>query len=383
MHHALAEFDKGPRVKDELHWMWLASITAMRVWDDELLNSFSARHVRLARETGSLSELPLALTSRTFALLFAGQFTEAAALTQETLAVMEAVGSTLAPYGAFALAALRGETKTATDLIQATLEDVSRRGEGAGISIAEWANAALNNGLGRYDQAFAAARRASSYEPDLGTIIWPVVELIEAGTRLEETELATEAYQLLSEMTNASGTDWALGLQKRSHAVLVEGDEAERLYLESIVHLGRTRQRLDSARAHLLYGEWLRRERRRMDAREQLRTAYRMLEAMGAAAFATRAARELKATGETARSRTAVSKNSNLTVQEAQIARMARDGLSNPDIGTRLFISTHTVQYHLKKVFAKLGINSRSQLDSVIPQDPEIAEQETTPRGDS
>jgi DNA-binding CsgD family transcriptional regulator len=149
--------------------------------------------------------------------------------------------------------------------------------------------------------------------------------------------------EILSEMTSASGTDWALGLQKRSHAVLVEGDEAEGLYLESITHLGRTRQRLDLARVHLLYGEWLRRERRRMDAREQLRTAYRMFEAMGAAAFAERTARELNASGETARSRTAVSKNSNLTAQETQIARRARDGLSNPDISTRLFISTHTV----------------------------------------
>ena len=361
-----------------MHWMWLASITAMRVWDDELLDSFSARYVQLARETGSLSELPLARTSCTFALLFAGQFTEASALTQETLAVMDAIGSTLAPYGAFALAAFRGHADTAIKLIQATLEDVSRRGQGAGFSIAEWANAALNNGLGHYDHAFAAARRAWSYEPDLGTIIWPVVELIEAGTRLEETELAAEAFQLLSEMTSASGTDWALGLQKRSHALLLNGDEAEATYLESITHLGRTRQRLDLARAHLLYGEWLRRERRRMDAREQLRTAYRMLEAMGAAAFATRATRELKATGETARTRTAVSRNNDLTVQEAQIARMARDGLSNPDIGTRLFISTHTVQYHLKKVFAKLGINSRSQLESVIPQDPETVEQETS-----
>ena len=381
MREALAAFDQGPPVTDEMHWMWLASITAMRVWDDGLWDAFSTRYVQLARETGSLSELPLALTSRTFAVLFAGQFSEAAALTQETLAVMEAIGSTLAPYGAFAVAALRGDADTATHLIRTTLEDVSRRGEGAGISIAEWANAALHNGLGRYDTAFAAARRATAYKPDLGSLIWPVVELIEAATRLDRNNDADEALRALSEMTSASGTDWALGLEKRSRAMLRDGDEADRLYRESIDHLGRTRQRLDLARARLIYGEWLRRQRRRVDAREELRTAFRMLEAMGASAFAARASRELRATGETARSRIVVADNDQLTAQEAQIARMARDGLSNPDIGTRLFISTHTVQYHLRKVFAKLGISSRSQLERVLPADPESVElRVSTPR---
>ena len=371
MRQALAAFDSGPPVPDELHWMWLASITAMRVWDDELWNSFSARHVQLSRETCSLSELPLALTSRTFALLFAGQFGAADACTQETQAVMEATGSTLSPYGAFGLAALRGDSETALNLIQATLKDASRRGEGASFSIAEWANAALHNGLGRYDEALAAARRGASYEPDPGSAIWPLVELVEAGSRTGELDLAARAFELLAAMTSASGTHWALGLERRCGALLAAGDEAEQLYCESIQHLDQTRQRWDVARAHLLYGEWLRRQRRRTDAREHLRTAFRMFEVMGAAAFAERANRELKAAGETAR-RALASPAHELTVQEAQIARMARDGLSNPEIGSRLFISTHTVQYHLKKVFVKLEIGSRSQLELALPRDADL-----------
>ncbi len=171
----------------------------------------------------------------------------------------------------------------------------------------------------------------------------------------------------LTEMAGASGTDWVLGAQARSHALLSEGEAAERLYREAIARFGKTRLRIDLARAHLLYGEWLRRERRRTEAREQLRTAHGMLTAMGVAAFAERARRELRATGETARKRTDGVRHEELTAQEAQIARLARDGLSNPEIGTRLFISAHTVQYHLRKIFTKLGITSRSQLDRVLP----------------
>jgi ATP/maltotriose-dependent transcriptional regulator MalT len=354
--------------------MWLASITAMRVWDDDLWDSLSGRHVQLARETGSLGDLPLALTSRTFAVLFAGDLTGAAELIEETLAIKDAIGSDLAPYGLFALAALSGDEDRATTLIQETIEDVTRRGEGAGISIAEWAHAALNNSLGRYDLALAAAKRGAAYEPDLGSLIWPTVELIEAAARVGEYAEAYQSFNLLAEMTTASGTDWAIGLEKRSNALITDDHEAENLYRESIVHLGRSRQRLDLARSHLVYGEWLRRQRRRVDAREQLRTGHRMFQEMGAHAFADRARRELEATGETARKRSPGNVNEKLTVQEAQIARMARDGLSNPDIGSRLFISTHTVQYHLRKVFAKLGISSRSQLDYVLPRDGESQE---------
>jgi ATP/maltotriose-dependent transcriptional regulator MalT len=284
---------------------------------------------------------------------------------------MEATGSTLAPYGAFALAAMRGDSETAIDLVEATLKDATARGEGSTFAIGEWANALLHNSLGSYEEALAAARRATSYAPDPGSTIWPLVELVEAGARLGEVDLAQDALKRLSDMTSESGTNWALGLESRSAALLANGVEAERLYGDAVASLGRTRQRFDLARAHLLYGEWLRRQRRRLDAREQLRTAFRMFEAMGAAAFADRASHELEAAGEAPRASTRTSDTNQLTPQEAQIARMARQGLSNPDIGTRLFISTHTVQYHLKKVFAKLGISSRSQLEKALPRDPE------------
>jgi DNA-binding CsgD family transcriptional regulator len=250
------------------------------------------------------------------------------------------------------------------------MADVTRRGEGVGITFAQWANATLNNGLGNYGKAAAAAQHACGYADDLGSLIWPTVELIEASTRCGMTEAAAGGYDWLKEMTRASETDWGAGIRARSAALLADGDTAERLYRESIARLGKTRLRVDLARAHLLYGEWLRRERRRLDAREQLRAAHSMLEAMGVAAFAERAWHELRATGATEARRTPPARHDELTAQEAQIARLARDGLSNPEIGARLFISAHTVQYHLRKVFPKLGITSRSQLDRVLPSDP-------------
>jgi DNA-binding CsgD family transcriptional regulator len=374
LRRALATFGDGMSAEEQLRWLWLATVAAMRVWDDHGWEALSARHVRLAREVGALSELPLALTSRACMLVFAGDLTAAASLTGEAQAVNEATGSNLAPYAALGLAALRGDEAGTLALLDATKQDVARRGEGAGITFAEWANALLNNGLGRYPDALAAAWRATSYEADLGSMIWPTVELIEAAARSGVTETAAGACERFAVMTDASGTDWALGLQARSQALLREGEEAERLYREALARLGRTRMRVDLARAHLLYGEWLRRQRRRSDAREQLRTAHGMLEGIGAAAFAERARRELRATGETARRRTLVAGQEDLTAQEAQIARLARDGLSNPEIGTRLFISAHTVQYHLRKVFAKLSITSRSQLDRVLPGIPAGAE---------
>jgi DNA-binding CsgD family transcriptional regulator len=364
---ALASFGADMSAEDELRWLWLACVTAMRVWDDDRWDELSARHVHLARESGALSELPLALTSRAYLLLFAGELTAAASLIDEAQAVQDATGSNLASYGALGLAALRGDETGTLALIEATKDDVNRRGEGVGITFAEWANAALNNGLGQSQNALAAAQRATAYHADPGSSIWPGVELIEAAARSGMTETATNAYRGLAEMTTASGTNWGLGVEARSYALLSEGEAAELLYRESIARLGRTRLRIDLARAHLLYGEWLRRQRRRTDAREQLRTAHRMLEAMGVEAFAERARRELQATGATAHRRTATTRHAALTAQEAQIARLARDGLSNPEIGNRLFISAHTVQYHLRKVFAKLDINSRNQLARVLP----------------
>jgi len=340
---------------------------APHLWDDDRWHLLSDRHVQLARGVGALSELPLALSMRAFTMLLAGDLTGAASLVGEQQAAMDATGSHLAPYAELGIAALRGRQAEAAALIDATIRDVSLRGEGIGIAVAEWANAVLNNGLGSYEKAMQAAQRATAYSVEMVTPSWATVELVEAAARSGRRDMASDALRGLAEITGASGTDWALGIEARSRALLSEGDAAERLYRESIERLGRTRIRADLARAHLLYGEWLRRERRRIDARAQLRIAHDMLDAMGMDAFAERARHELRAAGETARRRTIATGDEQLTAQEAQIARMARDGLSNPEIGVRLFISPRTVQYHLRKVFTKLGIESRSQLDGVLP----------------
>ena len=327
----------------------------------------SARYVQLARETGALSQLPLALLGRTYVLLFSGDLSAAETLSQETRAVNEAIGSNLAPYGAFGLAALRGSGAEALDLIESTIKEVTRRGEGVGITFARWADALLHNGLGQYDKALTAAKEAIAYDGDIGSNIWPSVELIEAATRAGEIESAEFVLSGLSEMMVAVNTSWALGLRARCQALMSEDDEAEGHYREAVRLLSLTRMRTDLARAHLVYGEWLRRQRRSIDSREQLRTAYRMFEAMGMEGFANRARGELRAAGEGVRKQVSAMATTELTAQEAQIARLASDGLSNPEIATRLFISSHTVHYHLRKVFAKLGITSRSQLSQKPP----------------
>ncbi|HKN98645.1 MAG TPA: LuxR C-terminal-related transcriptional regulator, partial [Pseudonocardiaceae bacterium] len=372
LRRAIAEFGAGMSVEEELHWLYLAAVTALRTWDDAAWDALSARHVALARGTGELSELPLALTSRSYVLLFAGQLADAAALTDEALAVEEAIGSNLAPYGTLGVAAFRGDEAEATAVFEAAMTDLTRRGEGVGITIAQWAMSVLYNGLGRYRDALAAARHAFEYEDDVGGLVWAWTELVEAAVRCELPEIAADVCCRFAELTGASGTDWALGVLSRSQAMLAEGKAAEDLYRESVDRLGRTRMRVQHARAHLLYGEWLRRERRNGEAREHLRTAHGMLESMGVAGFAERAARELRAAGGTVRGRAAGSRHDELTAQEAQIARMARDGLSNPEIATRLFISARTVQYHLHKVFTKLGITSRGQLDHALPAGPRL-----------
>jgi len=266
------------------------------------------------------------------------------------------------------LAAWRGREAEASNLIEAITKEVVARGEGIGLTITHWASAVLYNGLGRYEEALTAAERASEHPEDLGFSNWGLVEAIVAGVRSGKRERAADAFQRLSELTRASGTDWALGIEARSRALLSEGEVAERLYREAIDRLGRTRIRVELARAHLLYGEWLRRERRRVEAREHLRNAQAMLTAMGIEAFMPRTERELAATGERARKRTPDTRE-DLTAQEAQVARLARDGLSNPEIGARLFISPRTAEYHLHKVFTKLDISSRNQLSRVLPQE--------------
>ncbi|MGH3169413.1 MAG: response regulator transcription factor, partial [Trebonia sp.] len=356
----------------------MAFAAAIETWDDDGWDLFTSRYVQLTNDLGALSELPVALSSRVFMLLFAGDLTAAAALVEEERAAAEATESYLAPYSSVAVAALRGSEAEASSLIEVTLRAVSGRGEGIGITLIEWANAVLSNGLGRYQEALTAAARAAENPWELSFRNWALVELVEAAARSGANETAADAYRRLTERTSASGTDWALGVDARSLALLSQGEQAEERYREAIERLGRTRIRTELARAHLLYGEWLRRERRRAEARDQLRIAHQMLEAMGLAAFADRARRELAAAGEAVRARTAPLSQAQLrsgrarellTAQEGQVAWLAREGLSNPEIGARLFISPRTVQHHLSNVFTKLGITSRSQLHTVLPSE--------------
>jgi DNA-binding CsgD family transcriptional regulator len=342
-----------------LSWLWLAGRAAMAVWDDETWHILAGRHVKLARESGALSELPLAVRSRILLHAHAGELDEGAALIAEAQAVADATGSQLAPYGATGIAAWRGREAEATELIAANMRGVTTRGEGRGVT-SQYSAALLYNGLGRYDRALAAAERVCEYD-DIGVLGWSLTELIEAAVRSGQPGRASGPLARLSETTRASGTDWALGAEARSRALLSEGETAEKLYREAIERLDRTRMRPAAARARLLYGEWLRRENRRKDARAELRTAYDQLTEMGIEAFAERARRELLATGDTVRKRT-VETATELTAQEACIARLAVDGRTNVEIGTQLFLSTRTVEWHLGKVYGKLGVSSRRDL---------------------
>jgi DNA-binding CsgD family transcriptional regulator len=354
-------------------WHWLAggrasAIVALELWDAESWHALAAIQAQFARDTGALVHLQYALNFLAMAHLLAGKLTTAAQLIDEDRLIAEATGNPPVGYAAMALAAWQGQEAQASELIEATSRAATARGLGRMVSFADYASSVLDNGLGRHDAARNPAWRAFERD-ELGYGPYVVPELAEAAARTGDVELVRATLQWLSERARAAPTEWALGIQARVRALLSEGEAAERHYRESIDRLGRTRVRVQLARAHLLYGEWLRRQRRRLDARTQLRTAHDLLEAMGIEAFAGRARRELQATGETARKRT-VDTSDELTTQEAVIARLARDGLSNPEIGRRLFISVHTVKYHLGKVFAKLNITSRAELDRTLPRHP-------------
>jgi DNA-binding CsgD family transcriptional regulator len=352
----------GLPVSEQLRWKWLAAVSSVHLWDDARWEAISERHVQIARETGALGELPLALSQRVYTHLFAGELATAASLVDEIRAATEATGSSLTPYGAVGLAALRGREPEAISLLGESRADATRRGEGIGLSVLDWAQAVLYNGLGRYDEARVAALRVFEYPHDLGgPLNWGIVELIEAAVRAGTPELAVSARSRLAEMARVSGTDWALGVEARSEALMVEDQRAEELYVEAIDRLGRSRIAFELARAHLLYGEWLRRRRRRIDGRTQLRTAYELFSDFGTEAFAERARIELEATGEHARRRT-IDTLGQLTPQEAQIARLVAQGNTNREIAAQLFISPSTVEYHLRKTFRKLGVKSRAQL---------------------
>ena len=352
-------------------WLWVAGASselALELWDAESSHALAARVAQFARDVGALALSQFALDSLARTHLLAGELSTAGLMIEEARLIAEVTGNPPVAQSEMMFAAWRGREREASELIEATLRGATARGVGRMVDFAAYASSVLYNGLGRHDAARDAVRQAFEHD-QLGFGPFVLPELAEAASRTGDVALVTAALEWLSERTRVTPSEWSLGIEARVRALLSEGDVAESLYRESIARLGPTRVRSQLARGHLLYGEWLRRERRRIDARQELRTALDMLDTMGIDAFAARARRELLATGETARKRTSET-SVELTAQEAQIARLARDGLSNPEIGTRLFISPRTVKYHLHKAFTKLDITSRNQLDSVLSRDP-------------
>ena len=364
LRQAVSAFVSGDVSREEgLHSGWMA---ASALWDADAGRAIVARQVRLARAVGSLEQLPVDLVALAMDDAWRGDFESAASLIAETDAIAEATGSRIAPYAAMFLGALRGNQAEVIPLTQASITAAEAGGQGAAVTYAHWVTAILHNGLGRYADALAAAGQARD-DRHLYVSMWALPELVEAAARTGSTEVAADALEQLAKTTRVGGTDFGLGLEARSRALVSQGQTAEGWYREAIERLGHAGIRTELARAHLLYGEWLRREGRRLDARELLRTAHDMLAAIGMEAFAERAGRELRATGERAQKRTANTVTT-LTAQETCIARLARDGRTNPEIGAQLFLSARTVEWHLRNIFTKLGIGSRRELHAVLAQ---------------
>ncbi|MGZ4602439.1 MAG: helix-turn-helix transcriptional regulator [Kineosporiaceae bacterium] len=349
-------------LEEALRGAWLAAAAAVDLWDDVHWDVLTRRHLDAVRAAGALSVMPLALNSRVMFDLFSGDLTEAASLVRECRWIAEVTSgeNTLTPIGEVCLAALRGGPGHAEPLIQVGLDDAVVQGQGVAVTMMHWARAVLCNGLAHYDAALEAARQATA-EPQLGATKLALPEVVEAAVYSGQTGVAATALEQLSEMARASGTEYALAVEAGSRALLSRGGTAEELYREAIERLARTRISVGSARARLRYGEWLRREGRRVDARTELRTAHEALTALGIQGFAERARRELLATGETVRKRS-VETYGELTSQEAHIARLAAEGLTNPEIAAALYISPRTVEWHLRKIFSKLGVGTRRQL---------------------
>src|SRR3954447_477044 len=343
-----------------------AAWAAATLWDVVSWDAVITRQLQLARDAGALAQLATALQGKGIVVTWSGDFSEASSMIAEADAVPAATGVRLASYGGMLLAAYQGREAEASALLTTTIENATARGEGNGVRFARWATSVLFNGLGRYGEALVAARQASAGAPEFLISHWALAELVEACVRSGDSDLAAEAFERLVEAPSASGSDWGLGIVARSRALVSEDEAAEALYLEAITRLGRTPLRPELARAHLVYGEWLRRENRRMDARDQLRTAYELFVSFGADAFAERTRRELLATGEKVRKRSDETRGQ-LTAQEEQIARLAADAQTNQEIGGQLFLSPRTVEWHLHKVFTKLGVASRMQLRDKLP----------------
>ncbi|MET0967214.1 MAG: AAA family ATPase [Nakamurella sp.] len=347
-----------------LRWLWQAWLVAGELWDDEAWHELAVRAVQLAREAGALTALLVLLDYRAGIHVHAGEFAAASVLMEEATALSEVTGNAAVNYSALLLLAWRGQEAETLVRVAARTSDANAKGEGRAIGLGLYVTSLLYNGLGRYDLALAAAQQACEYE-DNAFFNFSLAELVEAGTRCGDPGAAATALETLEERTTAAGTQWALGIRSRSRALASSGDAAESLYRDAIERLGQSRITVHLARAHLLFGEWLRREQRRLDARDELRLAHRMFSQMGAEGFAERARRELAATGESVRASTAAARDV-LTAQEAQIAKLAAEGLTNPEIGAQLFISPHTVEWHLRKVFTKLGVTSRKQLSGPL-----------------
>jgi DNA-binding CsgD family transcriptional regulator/tetratricopeptide (TPR) repeat protein len=353
-------------------WTWLTgfragAVAALELWDADAWHALAERQVRVARDTGALVRLQFALQFLSSSHLRAGDLAAAAQAIEEERGIAEATGTSPVAYTEMTLAAWRGQEALASTLIERERRAAKERGLGRMDHFASYAAAVLYNGIGRYDAAHEAVGRALE-DDHLGYVPFVVPEVAEAASRTGDTALLQATVEWMSERISSAPTDWALGIAARVRALASEGDAAERLFIESIEHLTHTRVRVELARARLLYGEWLRREGRRVDAREQLRVAREMLLSMGAEGFAERARHELLATGEKVRKRRDDTRDK-LTPQEEHIARLARDGRTNPEIGAELFLSPRTVEWHMKKVFTKLGISSRRALRDALPRD--------------
>jgi ATP/maltotriose-dependent transcriptional regulator MalT len=349
--------------EQNFRWGWLATVPAAELWDEESWHAINVRALRRAREAGALVRLPLDLTALAVLVTWRGDLATAAAAIEEAHTVTEVTGSQIPPYSAMLLAAFRGQEQETCTFVDASIDAATAYGQGFGAQYAHWAAAILWSGLGRHEAALAEAQEAAS--DDLFLSGWALPELVEAAAKTDRMEFAREALDRLTTSTDAAGTDWAAGIAARSRALVCEGAAAEAAYREAIDALARTNLRPELARAHLLYGEWLRRENRRDEARAQLHLGHDMFVADGLEAFAERSRRELIATGAKMR-RQLVGERTELTRQEAQIARLARDGLSNPEIGARLFLSPRTVEWHLRKIFTKLGVRSRWELSEAL-----------------
>ena len=365
LRRATAAFaDEASPGQENFRWGWMTTIPPNILWDEDSWHAISARNLKEARDAGALARLPIDLADWGIFVAWCGDFGAAAVAIAEAEAITKATGTHIAPYAQLLLAALRGQ-RDALPLIESTIRDAGTGGQGLSVQWAEWVSAILFNGLGRYDRGLASAQRAAEETPQLHVTPWALTELIEAAVRTARADLAAGALERVMAATAPSSTDWGRGMEARCRALLSEGESAEHLYREAIERLARTRRRPELARAHLLYGEWLRRENRRVDARVQLRVAHDQFASIGMEAFAERARGELLATGEKVRKRTVATRDV-LTAQERQIARLAREGLSNPDIGTRLFLSPRTVEWHLRNAFTKLGIHSRRELTHAL-----------------